>query len=191
MRYRFILLLAAVGVALAAHAAEPNPVDAALDARIEQLHCSHDDAARLRQEQLFWWGQHNDCSNFGHVTTCEQSAVAGRLKYIASVMRCSGNPKYYPFADPWYILRHPLVYNNAPVNVRGSVLPSSCSPSSTSLAGKLQQYGSLPVLFKSLPPAEREFLCDKNPSSWWDGKIWLIDRKPTLYLTDILGAALP
>lgn len=162
-----------------------------LEDSIKRLDCKPQ--SKLSREQQIWRRQQNTCNYQENAKQCMLQELAARTNYIQSSASCEGikAPFFYKFPDPWIINDNPRIYEEKIVGVFGSVKPTSCDPGSSEktavLTGENQNNESLPVVFEELSAGHRTFLCEKQPISYWNGRIKELGGKPTLLLQDVLG----
>ncbi|MBV8501911.1 MAG: hypothetical protein JO006_09350 [Paucibacter sp.] len=161
------------------------------------LRCEKQQLLELKAIQNAWGREQYACRRNDDSATCTQTSLRAELRYLQETRRCDVNARAIKFASPdaGYVALHPNTYRDAQASVMGQMSVDDCNPGSRSRAGSLRDSGlehALTVAFSSLPDEKRDFLCNKQPFSDWNGVIKLSeDGKPYLYLTNVLGVELP
>lgn len=161
----------------------------------------------LASWQQFWLRERSDCRNIEdaladdqHILqTCLTEHMHYRLQQLNEInQRCdlSAGAASYPFVDVDYLKRYSHQYLNKFVTVWGQMNPTSChqpkaAPSVAMLIGANRKRDRFRVQFSGMSPFQRDWLCATLPSSHWKGMILHDQHGDYLYLTDLLGAALP
>jgi len=165
--------------------------------------CPAAQRALLRQTQKFWLRDRNNCANLlseseAAVRQCVSDRMAERsaqFERIGASCDLDAVADQYRFVDPGYLLRFASRYEGRQVAVVGSLRLDSCDdPKASSVTGKLRpqppQGDSFPVRFKAMPDLRREWVCDQNPASRFQGTVRREGGKFYLYLSDLLGEPL-
>jgi uncharacterized protein YecT (DUF1311 family) len=159
--------------------------------------------ALLRQTQKFWLRDRNNCANLlseseAAVRQCVSDRMAERSAQFERIgVSCDLDAvaDQYRFVDPGYLLRFAARYEGRQVAVSGSLRLDSCDdPKASRVTGKLRpqppQGDSFPVRFKAMPDLRREWVCDQNPASHFQGTVRREGPTFYLYLSDLLGEPL-
>jgi uncharacterized protein len=180
--------------------------DSAIAARLDVL---KQQCPSLRQElvrgQKFWLGERWDCRNQeGAFSTpdglpaCLAQRMTERQRHLDAVDRCDMTAlrASYRMVDADYMLAHSAPYVGKTVSVSGVMLLASCkTPGAPSTEAAVQDlhvaHARFRVQFRSMPPSQRDFLCSEAPFSHWKGEVRHDAQGDYLYLSDVLGAALP
>jgi uncharacterized protein len=165
--------------------------------------CTGPQRGLLRQTQHFWLRDRNNCANVleqgdDAVRQCVADRMAERmaqLDRIGTSCDLDAVAGQYRFVDPGYLARFAPRYTDREVAVWGSLRLDSCDDAKASrLTGKLSQPSgkgvAFPVRFKAMPELRREWLCNRDPASHWQGTVRREGGKAYLYLSDILGEPL-
>jgi uncharacterized protein len=156
-----------------------------------------EDRTTFATGQRLWQVEVNDCRNLTDpklIQTCiatrfsEREALLAKLEVDPANLATSVAD--YSLVTPAYLLKFAHQYDGKTVRVSGGIIIEACNAKKKrSLKGHLDHV--LEVRFKSLPENEIEFLCEKNPVSWWAGTVRFDHGQPYLYATDVLGMELP
>lgn len=154
--------------------------------------------AELETMKRSWGRTQSACIHSPDVRTCVVESLKSEKKYFQEMKTCRilSKPVRFDSVEPSYVLAHPAVFTDGEIEIVGRLKMSDCSFGSTSVSGKLYEYLKdqvyIEVEFKSMPAAQREFLCTKEPFSSWKGVVNLTPQgTPYLYATEVLGVVLP
>lgn len=151
----------------------------------------------LKSVQRGWGWRQYQCSASSDMRACVLSSLQSELDYFRPIKGCdiAAHPVRFDVTVPSYVLAHPAVFVGRDVSVNGEIDLADCAPGTRSVTGRVHEFdykkAAIEIRFKTMPDAQRGFLC-KRPLSAWRGTVRLTNRGvPYLYATDILGAALP
>lgn len=162
-----------------------------------RLGCAGLQRHELKVVENAWGGRQYQCGSSADIRTCVVSSLQSEVGYLQGMKTCeiTSHPVKFDTTVPSYVLAHPKLFLGSEVLVNGEISLADCNPGATSVIGKVHEYeykkGAIEIRFKSMPDAERSFLC-KRPTSSWRGTVRLTDKGVAyLYATDVLGAELP
>ena len=183
--------------------AQDQAISSRLDGLTRRCAASRD---LLVQGQKFWLRERSDCRNVEGVfdkpdglRACLAARMDQRLRQLdgfGAGCDAAALAGTYRFVDVDYLLRYGERYVGKTVTVWGSMDLASCSapgaaPTAAVLVGKDPLRDRLRVAFSAMPAQQREFLCATSPSAHWQGTVKHDSQGNYLYLTDVLGQALP
>ena len=167
-----------------------------------------DSGTLLKAGQKFWLRERNDCQNvrrkdepyFTAVYKCLSERMSSRNSYLDTLLRdntlLNKNHSLYRFIDPWYFERYKEEYIGKRVSIFGFVqLLHFKNPKIDRRIGQIigndPNKTKVKIVFKSMPDTNYYFLKEKNPISYWDGTVQIVNDEVILYAEDILGQKLP
>ncbi|MFC4526719.1 hypothetical protein ISN76_04840 [Dyella halodurans] len=180
--------------------------DASIAVSFEALKKTYngEDLATFLQGQHFWLVERNDCRNgptsdhyadgvYGCVREKLQSRDQVLRALVASPEKLQSTLADYSFVEPQYVHKHGALLVGKQVQVFGFLDLAACQSPETELRDGVITFkgASLPARLKSLPVEQVAYVCNKHPGSWWSGTIKAEEGGPYLYVTELLGVALP
>jgi hypothetical protein len=187
----------AVGV-LACEDREVKALVRQIGVEVKRLRCVQAERNELKTVERAWGRRQYKCIYSADVRACVMRILQSEIDYLQGMERCelASRPVKFETPDPSYVIAHSDVFIGSEVSVMGALTLADCTPGATSVVGKVHEYknesAALEIRFKSLPDAERNFLCTRRPFSEWRGTVKLTDKRlPYLYSTEVLGTPLP
>ncbi|MDL2356334.1 MAG: hypothetical protein QFF03_13845, partial [Pseudomonadota bacterium] len=162
--------------------------------------------ALLAQGQKFWLRERWDCRSMAGafetpdvLPNCLASRMDQRLQRLDDIgggCDLTALAASYRFVDVGYLLRFGDRYLGRKVSVFGWMDLASChapraTPTAATVVGTDRKRARLRVKFSAMPAEQHDFLCATHPAAHWTGTIERDHQGNYLFLTDILGGALP